>query len=136
MRNLIVDVMHGEKHFLVVVTLNYKANGIEINSVSGLFPKDSHEWIKWIQDGKAIRIDQKDKVQTLIDSLRTNPAESTRIGLDLDAVSDKVRTLKNPPLNQSSAAKVHTQMPNDWNISLDEAKVSTRPARMSSCESW
>ena len=30
----------------------------------------------------------------------------------------------------------HIQMPKDWNISLDEAKVSTRPARMSSCESW
>ena len=31
---------------------------------------------------------------------------------------------------------VHIQMAKDWNISLDEAKVSTRPARMSSCESW
>ena len=28
------------------------------------------------------------------------------------------------------------QIPNDLNISADEAKVSTRPARMSSCESW
>jgi hypothetical protein len=27
-------------------------------------------------------------------------------------------------------------MPKDWNISLDEENVSTRPARMSSCESW
>ncbi len=31
---------------------------------------------------------------------------------------------------------VHAQMPKDWNISLDEEKVSTRPARMSSCERW
>ena len=31
---------------------------------------------------------------------------------------------------------VHIQMPKDWNMSLDEAKVSTRPARISSCESW
>jgi hypothetical protein len=27
-------------------------------------------------------------------------------------------------------------MPKDWNISLDEENVSTRPARMSSCERW
>lgn len=78
MRNLIVDVSHGDKHFLIGVTLNYKSNGIEVNSVSGLFPKESHEWIKWIQDGKAIRIDQKDKVQNLINSLRTNPADPTK----------------------------------------------------------
>lgn len=31
---------------------------------------------------------------------------------------------------------VHIQMPKDWNISLDEENVSTRPARMSSCERW
>ena len=91
MRNLIVDVSRGGKHFLVGVTLNYKADNIEINSVSGLFPKENHEWIKWIQDGKVLRIDQKEKVQDLINSLRTNPAESERIGLNLDDVAKKVK---------------------------------------------
>ena len=98
MRNVIVDLERGGKHFLVGVTLGYKGNGIEINSVSGLFPKDSHEWIKWIQDGKAVRIDQKEKVLNLIDSLRTNPAESARIGLDLDNTANIVQGFENPKL--------------------------------------
>ena len=98
MRNLIVDVSRGGKHFLVGVTLNYKADNIEINSVSGLFPKENHEWIKWIQDGKVLRIDQKEKVQDLINSLRTNPAESERIGLNLDDVAKKVKDFENPEL--------------------------------------
>lgn len=98
MRNLIVDVSRGGKHFLVGVTLNYKADNIEINSVSGLFPKENHEWIKWIQDGKVLRIDQKEKVQDLINSLRTNPAESERIGLNLDDVAKKVKDFENPKL--------------------------------------
>ena len=34
-----------------------------------------------------VRIDQKDKVLDLIDSLRTNPADSVRIGLDLNSVA-------------------------------------------------
>ncbi len=97
-RNLIVDLTHGQKHFLVGVTLNFNAGGIEINSVSGLFPKESHEWIKWIQDGRAVRIDQKDKVQSLIDSLRTNPAESVRIGLDLNRATNILNNFVNPPL--------------------------------------
>ena len=100
MRNLIVDVMRGNKHFLVGVTLNYKAGDIEINSVSGLFPKESHEWVKWIQDGKTIRIDQKDKVQEIIASLRTNPAESERIGLNLDEVAKIVENFENPTIGE------------------------------------
>ena len=102
MRNLIVDVSHGDKHFLIGVTLNYKSNGIEVNSVSGLFPKESHEWIKWIQDGKAIRIGQKDKVQNLINSLRTNPAESVRIGLDLNRATNILNNFENPALPEEN----------------------------------
>ena len=103
MRNVIVDLERGGKHFLVGVTLGYKGNGIEINSVSGLFPKDSHEWIKWIQDGKAIRIDQKEKVLNLIDSLRTtNTAESARIGLDLDTAANIVQGFENPKLPEEN----------------------------------
>ena len=99
MRNLIVDVTHGDKHFLVGVTLDYKKGNIEVNSVSGLFPKESHEWVKWIQDGKVIRIDQKKKVLDLIDSLRTNPAESERIGLNLSLVAKIVENFDNPVIN-------------------------------------
>ena len=104
MRNMIVDLERGGKHFLVGVTLGYKGNGIEINSVSGLFPKDSHEWIKWIQDGKAVRIDQKEKVLNLIDSLRTNPAESARIGLDLDNTANIVQGFENPKLPEENVS--------------------------------
>lgn len=43
------------------------------------------------QDGKTIRIGQKEKVQQIIDSLRTNPAESERIGLNLDDAAKIVR---------------------------------------------
>ena len=106
-RNLIVDVTRGDKHFLVGVTLNYKANGIEINSISGLFPKQSHEWIKWIQDGKHIRIDQKDKVLNLINSLRTNPAESERIGLNLNSVAKIVKDFENPNIPSENLPDFH-----------------------------
>ena len=100
MRNLIVDVERDGKQFLVGVTLNYKANGIEVNSVSGLFPKGSIEWLKWIQDGKAIRIDQKGKVQAIIDSQRTtNTVESERIGLNLEDVAKIVEKFENPTMS-------------------------------------
>lgn len=113
MRNLIVDVTRGDKHFLVGVTLNYKAGDIEINSVSGLFPKESHERVKWIQDGKAIRIDQKEKVQKIIDSLRTNPAESERIGLNLDDAAKVVNTFENPTIEEEELFRPGDFTPRD-----------------------
>ena len=139
MRNLIVDTQRNGKHFLVGVTLNYKANGIEINSVSGLFPKENHEWIKWIQDGKAIRIDQKEKVQRLIDSLRTNPAESDRIGLDIDSVAKVVKEFENPAVEGAESAddnalyrtsdEIDAEYPN-WldGTTTDSGKHSTQVA--------
>ncbi len=101
MRNLIIDLTDGGKHFLVGVTLNYKAGDIEINSISGLFPKDNAEWLKWIQDGKAIRIDGKEKIQSIIDSQRTtNTVESERIGLDLNETTKIVKDFENPKLDE------------------------------------
>lgn len=124
MRNLIVDVMHGGKHFLVGVTLDYKAGGIEVNSVSGLFPKDSHEWIKWIQDGKAIRIDQKKKVLDLIDSLRTNPAESERIGLNLSSAAKIINGFENPVIKDENLSREGEGAYTDDELSLVNVPVA------------
>lgn len=99
MRNVIVDLKRGSKHFLVGVTLNYKAGDVEINSVSGLFPRDTVDWLLWIQKGKAIQIEQKNKVLDIINSQRnTITVESERLGLDLDLVANITTNFKNPPL--------------------------------------
>ena len=99
MRNLIIDLTRNGKHFLVGVTLDYRKGEVAVNSISGLFPKENHEWIKWIQDGKAIRIDQKEKVLSLINSLRTNPEEAERIGLNLDSAAKIVNDFDNSKKN-------------------------------------
>ena len=108
MRNLIVDLTRGGKHFLVGVTMGYQVGDESINSVSGLFPKENHEWIKWIQDGKAIRIDQKEKVLSLINSLRTNPEEANRIGLNLDDATKVVETFQSPPIPNEESSTRHS----------------------------
>lgn len=95
-QNLIVEMQHEDKIFVAGIHFNQKRGSAEVSSIHGLYPKDNAEWIKWIQDGKAIRIDQKDKVQDLISSLRTNPAESARIGLNLDSVTKIVEEFENP----------------------------------------
>lgn len=103
MRNLIVDLTKGEKHFLVGVTLDYRKGDLAVNSISGLFPKENHEWIKWIQDGKAIRIDKKDKVLSLINSLQTNPEEAERIGLNLDFAAKIIKDFENPSVSSENS---------------------------------
>ena len=118
-RNLIVSLEKDGKHFLVGVTLGFKKDGLEINSISGLFPKENHEWIKWIQDGKAVRIDQKEKVLHLIDSLRINPAEAERIGLDLDSATKIVKEFENPAIEDENLYRDGDFTPHDRVMASD-----------------
>lgn len=120
MRNLIIDLTRNGKHFLVGVTLNYRKGEVAVNSISGLFPKENHEWIKWIQDGKAIRIDQKEKVLSLINSLRTNPEEAERIGLNLDSAAKIVKDFNTAKEN---GEKVDSDAPKTFEEFLESPRL-------------
>ena len=63
-----------------------------VNSIRGLYPKDTHEWLTWIQKNKALYLN-KEKVQALIDQQRRNPADVNY--LDLDLISKIVRDFQN-----------------------------------------
>lgn len=87
-RNVITQLEIGGKQLLVGIHFNQKSNGIEINDIRGLFPKDNHEWLNWITqkdkngDDKLLYAD-KQKIQTLINQQRTNLAEVEYLDLDL-----------------------------------------------------
>ncbi len=52
-QNVIVEVEHQGQNLLVGLSLNQEKDGIEVNSIRGLFPKYTHGWLLWIQQGKA-----------------------------------------------------------------------------------
>ena len=63
-----------------------------VNSIRGLYPKDTHEWLTWIQKNKALYLN-KEKIQALIAQQQTNPADVNY--LDLDLISKIVRDFQN-----------------------------------------
>ena len=69
---------------------------LEINSIRNVFPKDNNEWLNWIQEKKALRIDAKEKIQAVIDALRINPVDYSY--LDLNLISKVVKDFKSPKL--------------------------------------
>ena len=69
---------------------------LEINSIRNVFPKDNNEWLNWIQEKKALRIDAKEKIQAVIDALRINPVDYSY--LDLNLISKIVKDFKSPRL--------------------------------------
>ncbi|MFV0554437.1 MAG: hypothetical protein ACK5LR_07005, partial [Mangrovibacterium sp.] len=81
-QNLITSIKQGDKRFLVGVHFNQNKNGITVNSIRGLFPKDTAEWLNWISQDKAIYLN-KEKIQNLIDQQRTNLADVKYLDLDL-----------------------------------------------------
>lgn len=94
-KNVIVDIRHEDKHFLIGVHFNRDRRGIKISDIRGLFPKDDAKWLNWIQQGKADYLN-KEKIQTLIDKRRTNFAEVTY--LNLDSIAKIVKEFQNPIL--------------------------------------
>lgn len=85
-RNIIVNIKHEDKNFLVSMYLNPNVDGerLEINSVRNVFPKDTHEWVLWIQQGK-LKGGETKKIQAEIDKRRINLADVAYLDLDFVA---------------------------------------------------
>ena len=73
-QNVVVSIEHEGKNFLAGIHFNQSKRGYEVSDVRTLFPKDNHEWINWINQGKMIYGD-KEKLQALIAQQRMNVAE-------------------------------------------------------------
>lgn len=94
-QNIIVEIEKDGKNFLVGLSLNYNRTGIDVNSIRGLFPKETFKWLYWIQEGKALYLN-KEKVQNLIAQQRTNLADVSN--LDLNSINNIIENFKNPSL--------------------------------------
>lgn len=94
-QNVIVEVEHQGQNLLVELSLNQEKDGIEVNSIRGLFPKYTHGWLLWIQQGKALYLN-KEAIQDKIEQWRTNLANVPY--LNLDSITKVVETFENPPL--------------------------------------
>ncbi len=117
-QNVIVEIVRDGKNFVVGVHFNQTRRGVEVSDIRGLFPKDNAEWLNWINQGKLLYVD-KEKIQTLIDQQRTNPAEVAY--LDLDSVANLVNNFENPSIQSvkttengrkyslSGGAQTHTE---------------------------
>ncbi len=106
-QNMIVGLSFEEKHFLVGMSLRPTVNGqvLEINSVRNVFPKDNHEWINWITQGKLLRVDEPKKIQDIIDKLRINPVAFGYV--DLDSATKILKEFKNPKLPVKIPSKIN-----------------------------
>lgn len=100
MQNLIVGIESNGKQFLVGISINptVKGHELEINSIRNVFPKDNHEWVNWINEGKLLRVDKKAKIQAVIAKLRINPVAFSYV--DLDSAAKIVERFENPTINE------------------------------------
>ncbi|MDE6516006.1 MAG: hypothetical protein K2L03_08215 [Bacteroidales bacterium] len=92
-KNIIVDIERGGKKYLIGVHFHQMRRDIIVSDIRGIFPKDNHEWLNWITQGKADYL-HKEKIQTLIDQQRINPAEVAY--LDLDSAAKILQNFENP----------------------------------------
>lgn len=97
--NVIVEIEYDGRDLLVGLVLNQDRNGIEVNDVRGLFPKDTAKWLNWITQGKAIYLN-KEIIQTKITQQRTNLAEVGH--LNLDDLTKVIKEFENPNIEENA----------------------------------
>ena len=73
-QNVIINIEKDGKNFLAGVHFNQEHNGFEISTIRTLFPKDTVEWLNWMNQGKMI-YGNKEKLQALIAQQRINVAD-------------------------------------------------------------
>lgn len=108
-QNLMVGIAQDTeegKQFLVGLSLNPSVNGreLEINSVRNVFPKNFHDWIHWINQGKMLRVDDKKQIEDIIDALRINPVDYISDN-DLNSAAKIVNSFENPKLLEENISE-------------------------------
>lgn len=99
-QNVIVEIQHDDKNFVVGIHFNQEHRGAIVNDIRGLYPKDNAEWLNWITQGKLLHAD-KEKIQALIEQQRRNLAEVPY--LDLNSVAKILNNFENPQINTQNA---------------------------------
>ena len=68
MINVITEISKGGKNFLVGISLNpvVGRERLQINNIRNVFPKDTIEWVNWINQGKGLYFNEA-KVLSLLD---------------------------------------------------------------------
>ena len=69
---------------------------LEINSIRTLFPKNNHEWMNWINQGKLLYVN-KEKIQALFEQYQTNPGNVPYF--DLDSARSIAQNFVNPQVD-------------------------------------
>ena len=83
-QNIIIEIQQNGKNFLVGIHFDQEYRGAEISDIRTLFPKDNHEWLNWINQGKMLYADIE-KLQAIIAQQRMTSAEVGRSSLEQQA---------------------------------------------------
>ena len=101
-QNVIVEIQHEGKNFVVGIHFNQKRGAAEVSSIRGLYPKDNAEWLNWINQGKLLYAN-KEKIQALIDQQRRTLADVEY--LDLNSVTKVIERFENPRISDEKRLK-------------------------------
>ena len=98
-QNIIIEVQQNGRNYLVGLSFNFEHDGLVVNSIRGLFAKETAFWLRWIEQGKTLYIN-KEKVQNLIAQQRTNLADVNN--LDLNSINNIIQNFENPSVSSKN----------------------------------
>jgi len=125
--NVVTELEKDGKKFLVGISLNPEVNGenLNINSIRTIFPKDTAEWQRWIEQGKALYIND-DKIKKMV----ANPRSPGDVATEEVASAEHGYKIGNPfflaPKPRSFTSETPLPQPLTNNIGHSGENVNTK----------
>jgi len=91
-QNVIIEMQQDGKNYLAGIHFDQEHRGTKISDIRGLFPKDNHEWLNWINQGKMLYADIE-KLQDVVTQQRNNSLRWDN--LNLEPIENIIRKNKN-----------------------------------------
>jgi hypothetical protein len=80
-QNVIIEIRQNGKNYLVGIHFDQQRQGTFVSSIRGLFPKETVNWLNWINQGLLLYADIG-KLQAVVAQQRTNPADVSNHNLE------------------------------------------------------
>jgi len=80
-QNIIIETQQNGKNYLIGIHFFQNEKGVIISNIRTLFPKDNHEWLNWINQGKLLYAN-KEKLQTVITQQQMTSADVSNHNLE------------------------------------------------------
>lgn len=109
-RGLLINLTNGKRNFLAVIQVNDSKDGVDLNNVVSIHPRNFNNFVNWINDKNLLYVDKENaskwlssplvetEKQSHSDNAQTTRLIDAKLQNNIDKAIEKVENFENPPI--------------------------------------